>query len=170
MQLKCKPDSRGNPVVPGMRISLMPHQVHGVKWMVDCENDPKLGNLENTDIEEEQSNYNEVKSVRSVGGGILADDMGLGKTIQSIAMMVHNRPQRTDPVKVMYLSFLLTQTTLIVAPVSLIRQWARELERRTKKRIFKVHIHHGKTALKTEKEFLSYDVIITTYGTLMQGF
>jgi SNF2 family DNA or RNA helicase len=62
------------------------------------------------------------------------------------------------------------KTTLIVAPLALIHQWKREIEKRTKKGLFRVHIHHGSGLLKTRKEFKQYDIIITTYGTLMQGY
>ena len=50
--------------VDGLACTLMEHQIKGVSWMIDRENN-------------ESSN-----------GGILADDMGLGKTIQTIALMV----------------------------------------------------------------------------------
>jgi SNF2 family DNA or RNA helicase len=39
---------------------------------------------------------------------LLADEMGLGKTIQSIAMMLHNRPGKEDHVKVCLLWAILT--------------------------------------------------------------
>jgi len=56
----------------------------------DNDNDVKYGNLKN----------GKMKHVHTVGGGLLADEMGLGKTIQSIALMVHNRPDEDDPIKV----------------------------------------------------------------------
>jgi SNF2 family DNA or RNA helicase len=168
MSLKCKPDALGNPVIPGMKVSLMPHQVHGVKWMVDKENKPELGRK--VEIEDKSKRYGKAAMVSTVGGGLLGDEMGLGKTIQSIAMMVHNRSQETDPVKVDSPLMVLRQTTLIIAPLALIHQWKREIERRTKRGLFRVHIHHGKEALTSRAEFLQYDIIITTYGTMMQGY
>ncbi|CDO69944.1 hypothetical protein BN946_scf184836.g18 [Trametes cinnabarina] len=59
-------------LVPGMEVRLLPHQIIGVKWMVDQErNTPHRG-------------------------GILADEMGLGKTVQMIATMVINQPDEED--------------------------------------------------------------------------
>jgi SNF2 family DNA or RNA helicase len=81
-----------------MKVSLMQHQLLGVKWMVEREDKPELGRK--VQIEDETSSYGKAKSVNTVGGGLLADEMGLGKTIQSIAVMVHNRPPRDEPVKV----------------------------------------------------------------------
>jgi SNF2 family DNA or RNA helicase len=57
-----------------------------------------------------------------------------------------------------------------VAPLALIRQWKREIETRTKNGLFRVHIHHGNTQLKKLGDFLQYDVVITTYSTLMAGY
>uniref|UniRef100_A0A8H8CFK2 Uncharacterized protein n=1 Tax=Psilocybe cubensis TaxID=181762 RepID=A0A8H8CFK2_PSICU len=54
----------------GLEISLMPHQVMGVAWM----------------LEKERS---------SLKGGCLADEMGLGKTVQMIATLIQNRSE--DP-------------------------------------------------------------------------
>jgi SNF2 family DNA or RNA helicase len=91
MFLKCKIDKLGNPVVPGMKVSLMPHQLIGVKWMVEREHNPEFGKKTKIDNNEKE-NYGKAREVSTVGGGILADEMGLGKTIQSIAVMCHNRP------------------------------------------------------------------------------
>ena len=52
--------------IPNLSVTLMPHQIIGVAWMVKQE------------------------KKTSCAGGILADAMGLGKTIQTIATMVKN--------------------------------------------------------------------------------
>jgi|SRR5271156_635673 len=95
MFLNCKIDKLGNPVVPGMKVSLMPHQLIGVKWMVEREDKPEFGRKSKIDNKENE-NYGKAREVSTVGGGILADEMGLGKTIQSIAVMCHNRPDEDE--------------------------------------------------------------------------
>ncbi|WP_456697419.1 DEAD/DEAH box helicase [Aeromicrobium sp. P5_D10] len=51
-------------------------------------------------------------------GGILADDMGLGKTVQALAMIARQVEQGSGPF-------------LVVAPTSVVSNWAREAERFT---------------------------------------
>jgi len=90
-------------------------------------------------------------------GGILADDMGLGKTIQALALIVAKPSD--DPAR---------KTTLIVAPVALMRQWEKEIDAKLKERHkLKVFVYHGQVVKKTNFAKLSnYDVVLTTFGTL----
>lgn len=57
-------------------------------------------------------------SPQHVGGCLLADDMGLGKTIQLLTFMVRYLEQNPDG-----------HPVLVVAPVSLLDNWERELQR-----------------------------------------
>lgn len=90
-------------------------------------------------------------------GGILADDMGLGKTIQALALMLGRRS--SDPA---------CKTTLIVAPLALMRQWEREIERKVcRSHRLKVFIYHGATPTKAQwPKLAGCDVVLTTYGTI----
>ena len=90
-------------------------------------------------------------------GGILGDEMGLGKTVQTIATMTLN--DSTDPKE---------KTTLIVAPLALLKQWEREIEDKTVKNHYRILIYHGsgKKSIEKPKHLLKYDVVITTYQTV----
>jgi len=54
-------------------------------------------------------------------GGILADDMGLGKTLQTLALLQHAKDLRGEGVR--------TPPFLIVAPTSVLANWAAEAHR-----------------------------------------
>jgi len=60
------------------------------------------------------------------------------------------------------------KTTLICTPVALLRQWYNEIRTKTSPSL-SVYIHHtsarGKK-LRTSKELLQFDVVLTTYNTL----
>ncbi|MCJ1420542.1 hypothetical protein MMC32_006899 [Xylographa parallela] len=92
-------------------------------------------------------------------GGILADDMGLGKTIQAIALMVKRRSSDQS-----------RKTTLIIAPVALLRQWESEIALKLKpdpQHRLTTYIHHGSKGTRVAWETLKrYDVVLTTYGTI----
>lgn len=90
-------------------------------------------------------------------GGILADDMGLGKTIQMLSLLVTRKSD--DP---------RCKTTLIVAPVALLRQWKQEIQQKIKtgRHALTVFTHHGPSKKKSFRDLQHYDVVITTYGSL----
>lgn len=91
-------------------------------------------------------------------GSVLADSMGLGKTIQTIALIISRASSDENH-----------KTTLIVTPVSLLRQWSSEIDSKIKPGAdLKVGIYHGaeKKNLSTYRQMKKYDVILTSYGTL----
>ncbi|WRT66925.1 uncharacterized protein IL334_003890 [Kwoniella shivajii] len=92
-------------------------------------------------------------------GGINADAMGLGKTVQSIATIATH--QSEDP-KV--------KSTLIVAPLALLTQWKNEIESKTTPGFLRVLIYHGQKRVKSKANIKQYDVVLTTYGTLVAEF
>ncbi|KAF2128031.1 hypothetical protein P153DRAFT_376928 [Dothidotthia symphoricarpi CBS 119687] len=89
-------------------------------------------------------------------GGILADEMGLGKTVQALSLICAN-PSK-DPLR---------KTTLIIAPVGLMRQWEKEIERHVRpEHRLSVYLYHGKGKNAEFSKLKQYDVVLTTFGIL----
>ena len=82
--------------------------------------------------------------------------MGLGKTIQALALMTTRRSSDRK-----------CKTTLIVAPVSLLKQWEREIQKKLKpgpRHSLTTFILHGERRHATFERLRTYDVVLTTYG------
>ncbi len=86
-------------------------------------------------------------------GGCLADDMGLGKTIQIIAYLLHQIEKGN------------TTPNLIVVPTSLLFNWQVELDK------FAPHLKrlivYGPNRNTKKMKFSNFDIVITTYGTML---
>ncbi|KAF1914292.1 SNF2 family N-terminal domain-containing protein [Ampelomyces quisqualis] len=93
-------------------------------------------------------------------GGILADEMGLGKTVQALALICA-RPSQNP----------LCKTTLIIAPVALMRQWEKEIAHHVKDRHrLSVYLYWGNGKKADFNLLRQYDVVLTTFGTLTSEF
>lgn len=90
-------------------------------------------------------------------GGCLADDMGLGKTLQTLAFLhwlkSQRQPENPNP-------------SIIVAPASLVFNWQSEAARFCPG--LRVLDYTGINRPKDTAAFAAYDIVLTTYGTLMQ--
>ncbi|KAL1647720.1 hypothetical protein SLS58_002521 [Diplodia intermedia] len=93
-------------------------------------------------------------------GGVLADEMGLGKTVQALSLIV-SRPSE-DPTR---------KTTLVIAPVALMRQWEREIKTKVKggSHALSVMTYHG-SKKKSFRDLRQFDIILTSYGTVASEF
>lgn len=86
-------------------------------------------------------------------GGCLADDMGLGKTLQVIAyMLAQHEKGRKEP-------------HLVVMPTSLIFNWKNEITKFAPH--LKIYELVGAKRNTANVPFEHYDVVITTYGSLL---
>ncbi|MBM3273568.1 MAG: ATP-dependent helicase, partial [Candidatus Sericytochromatia bacterium] len=92
-------------------------------------------------------------------GACLADDMGLGKTIQVLALLLVRKSRQTGGAR----------PSLLVAPASLLANWAAEAQRFAPS--LAIGIAHpsgaGPAALASFKPE-AYDLVITTYGQLQR--
>lgn len=92
-------------------------------------------------------------------GAVLADDMGLGKTVQVLALESLERQRGESGAR----------PTLVVAPLSLVRNWKRESERFAPG--LSVLVHHGPGRLGGEEArpaMAAADLVLTTYGTAVR--
>ncbi|KAJ5173340.1 hypothetical protein N7492_005933 [Penicillium capsulatum] len=147
-------------IVEGLKVTLLPHQVDGVRWMCDKETGRRT-----------------TKGIFPKGG-ILADDMGLGKTVQAISLLLRNRKseyehEHSEPRssekdnKNALPPSSPSKSTLVVAPLALIKQWEAEIvDKIEKTHKLRVCLYHGANRAKTTRDLDKYDVVITTYGTL----
>ncbi len=91
-------------------------------------------------------------------GGILADDMGLGKTVQCLAFLESRRIRRKGR----------GSPNLLLAPKSLLPNWQTEAGRFVPG--MKVLIHAGLEREDTASDFRNYDLVVSTYHTMVRDF
>ncbi|HSC37444.1 MAG TPA: SNF2-related protein, partial [Chitinophagaceae bacterium] len=86
-------------------------------------------------------------------GGCLADDMGLGKSIQIIAFILLQRTKSRH------------NTNLLVVPATLIFNWQAEVKKFAPS--IRIHTIYGADRKRNIHEFDQYEIILTSYGTLL---
>ncbi len=87
-------------------------------------------------------------------GGCLADDMGLGKTLQAITFLQYLKTTQKPK-----------EPSLIIAPTSLIFNWNKEVEKFCP--TLKMLTYTGGDRSVKKDDFQKYDVVLSTYGTLL---
>ncbi|KAG0142161.1 hypothetical protein CROQUDRAFT_97881 [Cronartium quercuum f. sp. fusiforme G11] len=136
---------RNAPVVdvvldPRLSRCMRPHQFDGVKFMYEC----TMGMREH-----------------DASGCILADTMGLGKSLQAIALLWtllrQNPLEGKGPV---------IQRAMIVSPVTLVKNWAREIKKWLGRSRIHVFAADSKTNFRTFTSSSYYNVLIIGYEKL----
>ena len=95
--------------------------------------------------------YKWLKFVTDGGCGcILGDEMGLGKTLQVITLLLHHKQVNNGP-------------SLVIAPVSLLENWRRELSRFAPD--LSVLVNHGSDRTGRYTDLLKYNVNIISYDS-----
>ncbi|KAF8538868.1 SNF2 family N-terminal domain-containing protein [Trichophaea hybrida] len=94
-------------------------------------------------------------------GGLLADAMGLGKSLTTLALIVGSidYPSSVGQVSA-------NRPTLIVAPKSTLSGWQEQIDRHLYPDSLRVYTYHGSQREKDTSKLSSYDIVLTTYGTL----
>jgi SNF2 family DNA or RNA helicase len=141
------PDDRIQPLPepPGFVGNLRPYQQRGLGWLAFLN---RLGL-----------------------GGCLADDMGLGKTAQLLALLAHERAQPVGAAAagaagVGKRRAAKIYPTLVICPLSVVRNWEKESARFTPE--LKVLVLHGPGRPKGDElpaAVRGFDLVITTYAT-----
>ena len=98
-------------------------------------------------------------------GACLADDMGLGKTIQMIALLLHERNLEVSNQEAAGTGGQEVGPTLLFAPMSVVGNWEREIQRFAPS--LRVLVHHGPDRL-SGSTFIDaagrHDIVVTSYG------
>ncbi|MCA9107583.1 MAG: SNF2 helicase associated domain-containing protein, partial [Planctomycetales bacterium] len=91
-------------------------------------------------------------------GGCLADEMGLGKTVQVLSLLEHRRLARAKDDSI--------GPSIVVVPKSLLFNWQAEAARFAPR--LRTHISAGIDRKEWFSRFDEFDLIITTYPTLVR--
>ncbi|GAB7358087.1 hypothetical protein MBLNU230_g0248t1 [Neophaeotheca triangularis] len=126
-------------------------------------------------------------------GGVLADEMGLGKTIEMLSLMhTNSSPEQQAAMDVNGSETVNSlprlpnksseierapATTLVVAPMSLLAQWASEAEKASKSGSLKVLLYYGSERGANLQNLCcasnaanAPNLIITSYGTVLSEY
>ncbi|GAA6024936.1 hypothetical protein JCM11491_000961 [Sporobolomyces phaffii] len=178
-----------HPCPPGrkdgtMKTNLMEFQRQGLAWMIKMEHPVLPKKVEDPPVQLWSMKKDEDGKTFwfNVGtettqrekpilkrGGILADEMGLGKTMQTIALIctddtgegVLPRPEEPDE--------RFDDMTLIVCPLSVASNWTDQFQQHVGRKRLKWHFYHGEGRELSKKALREFDVVITTYQTLVSG-
>ncbi|KAF8533502.1 SNF2 family N-terminal domain-containing protein [Trichophaea hybrida] len=93
-------------------------------------------------------------------GGLLADSMGLGKTLVALALVAADLAAASA-------SQIQLLPTLIIAPTSTLIGWKNQIERHFENGTFQLHVYHGDQRDRDVERLSSYNIILTTYDTLV---
>ncbi|MDO4631681.1 MAG: DEAD/DEAH box helicase [Corynebacterium sp.] len=105
-------------------------------------------------------------------GAVLADDMGLGKTLQLLTLEATERAERAEQAEQAEQEKPAnTHPSLVIAPTSVVGNWAREAKKFAPH--LKVLVHHG-AERKKDTDFIDtvtgYDMVITSYGIASRDY
>ncbi|EEQ31460.1 putative 1-phosphatidylinositol 4-kinase [Microsporum canis] len=163
---------------------LLPHQKQALGFMMEKEKPRKLGpdEADNNSLwrVEHKGNgqriYREIISgvtlttePPQILGGLLADMMGLGKTLSILSLICSSLPEAAAWArkKSADSSMINAKTTLLVSPLSAVGNWVSQIKEHIKDDALSVYVFHGPNRTEDPKELAQYDIVITTYTTVL---
>jgi SNF2 family DNA or RNA helicase len=181
------PEMDASPVV---RTPLLRHQKQALWFMTEKEKNRKYG------FKEEDNNslwrmvqasngstrFREIISGTVLGeeppqtyGGLLADMMGLGKTLSILSLVVETLAESTKWEKLSPLPDIVrnhpgirnTKTTLLVSPLSTVNNWVSQVKEHLEEGAISYYVFHGPSRTTDIDELRQYDLVITTYSTIL---
>ncbi|KAJ6625516.1 SNF2 family N-terminal domain-containing protein [Mycena sp. CBHHK59/15] len=154
----------------GLVVDLLRHQSQALQWAVERENPvlPKIGDKP-VQLWQQLNNgsktyyYNlatktpQEKPPVLGRGALCADSMGLGKTLTMLALILTTKADVPRD---------FSNSTLIVAPLSVISNWEKQIEDQCVPGSLSYFTYYGSKRDMSAKELQKFDVVITTYQTV----
>lgn len=169
---------------------MLPHQKQALWFMTEKEKPRKFGRREGDNnslwrkvhAPNGKIQYREIitgmisdQKPEEALGGLLADMMGLGKTLSILSLVTaslkladHWSEIAPDPDLVRLVPGIRnTRTTLLVVPLSAVSNWVTQIKEHLKPRSITYYVFHGPNRTTDFKELSDFDIIITTYSTIL---
>ncbi|KAI0743822.1 SNF2 family N-terminal domain-containing protein [Daedaleopsis nitida] len=155
-----------------LKVNLLKHQSQALQWCIEHEN-PVLPQKE-TDKPVQFWQLRKGHKVHYYNiatktpqeappplgrGALCADSMGLGKTLTMLALILATKSDVPRDH---------SNATLIVVPLSVISNWEKQIDDHVQHGALTSCVYYGKTRTMTPAELKKYDVVITTYQTVVQ--
>ncbi|KAF8502088.1 SNF2 family N-terminal domain-containing protein [Russula emetica] len=155
-----------------LRVDLLRHQKQALQWAIEHEN-PKLPTKEEDKPVQfwqyrktgaKAYYYNVVTKTPQEAppvlgrGALCGDSMGLGKTLTMIALIMATKNE---------VSPAYSKSTLIVVPLSVLSNWEKQMQDHCMPDTLSYAVYYGATRGMSAKELQKYDVIVTTYQTVV---
>ncbi|KAF9451964.1 hypothetical protein P691DRAFT_772701 [Macrolepiota fuliginosa MF-IS2] len=155
-----------------LKVDLLKHQSQGLQWCIDREH-PILPTKESDKpvqfwqyrtVNGKQPYYFNLATKTPQNqppvlgrGALCADAMGLGKTLTMIALILATRGDESPGI---------SKTSLIVAPLSIISNWEKQIEDHCVPGALSSCVYYGSNRNLSAQDLQKYDAVITTYQTI----
>ncbi|MCJ1401479.1 hypothetical protein MMC11_004693 [Xylographa trunciseda] len=106
-------------------------------------------------------------------GGLLADEMGLGKTLTVLALIAESLDEQRTEQHTRQSTDQISheqghrRSTLIITPKSTLQSWDEQISKHVHPGSLKVHVYHGIKKVSDVSKLLEFDIVVTTYATLL---